>query len=76
MHIKTVIDRFEGDVAVLLAGDREDAVRWPKVLLPEGAKEGDILRVSLSVDADATRQAREEAETLLRQLLDSQAREE
>lgn len=72
MQIKAVIDRFEDGRAVLLAGDREEAVRWPKALLPEGAKEGDILRVSLAVDADATRQAREEAETLLRQLLDSQ----
>lgn len=75
MHIKTIIDRFEGDVAVLLAGDGEEKAHWPKVLLPEGAKEGDILRISLTIDAEATRQAREEAETLLRQLLESQTRE-
>lgn len=72
MQMTAVIDRFEGDAAVLLAGDKEDTVRWPRKLLPQGAKEGDILRLSFAIDAEATRQAKNEADDLLRQLLNSQ----
>lgn len=69
MQLKVVIDRFEGEKAVLLIGDEEVQALWPRRLLPSGVREGDILIMALAVDGDATRTAREEAENLLRRLL-------
>ncbi len=70
MRVRAVLDRFEDDKAVLLVGDDERSVNWPRRLLPDGAKEGDVLWLALSVDEEATRAARAEAEELLRDLLD------
>ncbi len=70
MRVKAVLDRFEADKAVLLVGEDESSVAWPRRLLPDGAKEGDVLWLALSVDEAATRAARAEAEGLLRELLD------
>jgi hypothetical protein len=69
MRVKAVLDRFEGDKAVLLVGEEERSVAWPRRLLPDGAGEGDVLRLALSVDEEATRAARAEAEEMLRDLL-------
>lgn len=70
MKVRAVLDRFEDGKAVLLIGDDEAAAAWPRACLPAGAREGDVLWLDISVDADATRVAKEEAEALLRQLLD------
>ena len=40
MKTKAVIDRFEGDKAVLLVGEEEDRLIIPRVSLPSGAMEG------------------------------------
>lgn len=72
MRVKAVIDRFEGDKAVLLLGDDETAVNWPRHLLPDGAREGHILWLSGTIDEEATRQARAEGEAMLRKLLERQ----
>lgn len=45
MQIKAVIDRFEGNKAVLLIGDEEAQVVWPRHLLPIQVNEGDILQI-------------------------------
>ncbi|MDT8900018.1 DUF3006 domain-containing protein [Anaeroselena agilis] len=71
MRIRAVVDRFEDTKAVLLVGDAEASVIWPRAFLPEGTGEGDILSLALSLDGEATRAARAEAEDLLRKLLDS-----
>ena len=75
MQIRAVIDRFEGQWAVLLAGNEETPIRWPKTMLPNSGREGDILTIALSVDHDATRRAKEEAEDLLRTILEQQSKE-
>ncbi len=72
MHVKAVIDRFEGPKAILLVGDEEIQVVWPRETLPDGSGEGDILILDLMVDKAATRQARSEADNLLKQLLKDQ----
>lgn len=59
MTITATIDRFEGDVAVLLVGEEEAAVNVPRSDLPTDAKQGDVLRLEASVDADETRRRRE-----------------
>lgn len=70
MHVKAVLDRFESDKAVLLLGDGEAVVIWPRQLLPDGLNEGDILRISVDIDKDGTKLARSDAQKLLRQVLD------
>ena len=45
--MKAVIDRFEGEFAVLLLGEGEQSVSVPKGQLPEGCKEGTWLQVEL-----------------------------
>lgn len=71
MRIRAVLDRFEGEKAVLLVGDAEESVSWPRAVLPEETAEGDVLWLSLSVDREATRAAKAEAEDLLRKLLNN-----
>lgn len=69
MRVKAVIDRFEERKAVILLGDEEVIVSWPRSILPENVQEGDILQINISIDAEATRAARSEANDLLRQIL-------
>ena len=50
MKTKAVIDRFEGDKAVLLVGEEEDKLIVPRYSLPNGAKEGQWLQVDVEDD--------------------------
>ena len=68
--VKAVVDRFEGDKAVLLVGDGETPVAWPRSYLPQDITEGDYLAVKLSLDPETTQKAKDEAATLLRRLLE------
>lgn len=47
-----IIDRFEGDFAVIEYEGRTFAL--PRLLLPEEAKEGDVLRFAVEIDHSAT----------------------
>jgi hypothetical protein len=75
MKTKAVIDRFEGDKAVLLVGDEEDKLIVPRATLPPGSKEGHWLQVvveddrvlSAALDEGETKKAQERiAEKLAR----------
>lgn len=50
MKTKAVIDRFEGDKAVLLVGEEEDKLIVPRASLPNGAKDGVWLQVDVEDD--------------------------
>jgi hypothetical protein len=50
MKTKAVIDRFEGDKAVLLVGEEQDHLVVLKSFLPKGAKEGEWLQVVVEDD--------------------------
>ncbi len=50
MKVKAVIDRFEGEKALLIVGQEEDKLVVLRSLLPVGAKEGDWLQVDLEDD--------------------------
>ncbi|MDF2929295.1 DUF3006 domain-containing protein [Anaerospora sp.] len=67
--IKAVIDRFEGNKAILLFDDTEDQVVWPKNKLPDPVAEGDILTMQIEIDVEATAIARKEADALLQRVL-------
>ena len=75
-----VVDRFEGDLAVVVV-DGLRVVDLPRWLLPSGVREGDWVRISVfsgnetdrrelrfQVDIAATRARQEEARTLLKRL--------
>jgi hypothetical protein len=67
MKMKAVIDRFEGDKAVLLVGEEQDALVVPRTILPKGVKEGHWLKVdveddrvlSAEIDEEETARAKE-----------------
>lgn len=69
--MKAVIDRFEGDYAVLLVGDAEEKRDVPRNQLPPGAKEGSWLFVradGYELDPKGEKQQREKIENLLQKL--------
>ena len=68
VKIGAVIDRFEGDNAVLLVGREEQQAVFPVAGLPEGLSEGDYIRMVISYDAKATKAALEESTRLLDEL--------
>lgn len=61
-----VIDRFEGQWAVI-EYDRK-TFNIPKDMLPNNAKEGDIITFSISLDIEATKKARQDTQELLNDL--------
>ena len=67
--IYAVIDRFEEDKAVLLAGDEEDIkINFPRKLLDKNLKEGDYITIDIKYDDEATQKAKEEVASLLKSL--------
>jgi len=51
-----IIDRFEGDWAVIEWDGK--VFNFPRVLLPEEAKEGDVLKLAAEVDLPTTNDRR------------------
>ena len=49
--LSAVIDRFEEDKAVLLIGDEEIKVNFPRKLLDKSLKEGDYITLDIKYDA-------------------------
>jgi hypothetical protein len=67
--MKAVIDRVEGELAVLLLGDKgEFRLNFPLSLLPASCKEGDILNISIERDVVGTEQAKERVTDLMEKL--------
>lgn len=66
--LSAVIDRFEEDKAVLLIGDEEIKVNFPRKLLDKKLKEGDYITLDIKYDAKATKEAQEEVQNLLKSL--------
>mgnify|MGYP000850598696 CR=1 FL=1 len=50
MNTKAVVDRFEGQKAVILVGDEEEQLVVDRKKLPVGTKEGHWLRVEVRDD--------------------------
>ena len=58
--VQATIDRIEGDAAVLVLDTlHPETITIPSILLPDGCREGDIVRLTLEPDPDATRIGRE-----------------
>lgn len=69
MKTEAVIDRFEGDKAVLMIEHDSKKAVVPRVCLPSDAEEGDYLTVTIAVDEEKTRWARQEAERLFADIM-------
>jgi len=68
MKIRVVIDRFEGELAVLeIAG--EGVVDWPRKFLPEGSHEGAILDFDIELNPEAEAKQRKKVAALQDELL-------
>lgn len=64
-----LIDRFEGDFAVILAGpEQEERFDLPKSLLPEDAAEGDIVSFSIITKRNKTARAKQEVAGMIEKL--------
>ncbi len=66
--MKAVVDRLEGNIAVVLFGDKEIKVDIPRQLLPEGTKEGSWLKINFELDLKGEKQQRERIKGLLDKL--------
>ena len=70
MTITATIDRFEGEIAVLLIGPEQTPVNVPRTELPEEARQGDVVRLEGSVDREETERRRAEVEERIERLKD------
>ncbi|MBI5071955.1 DUF3006 domain-containing protein [Candidatus Falkowbacteria bacterium] len=66
--IKAAVDRFEGDSAVIKTEDGQEII-WPKKDLPDDAKEGSALRLSISTSQTDEEERAKLAKTLLNEIL-------
>ena len=66
--MKAVIDRFEGEYAVLLIGEEEHKANIPKRYLPYEACEGTWLKIGFEIDNETTNKQREKISSLLEKL--------
>lgn len=64
------IDRFEGSIAAVVSDDGK-TYNIPKALLPENAKEGDI--INIIVDEKKTGNKKNEVRNLLNDLFDERS---
>jgi len=65
LFMRVIIDRFEGDYAVVELEDRSTA-NLPRSLVPPGAKEGDVLVIE--IDKNATKERRKRIQRLIEEL--------
>lgn len=64
-----IIDRFEGDFAVLLIGpEQEERIDFPKTLLPNDASESDIISLSINVKKNKTAKAKKDVMKMIEDL--------
>ncbi|MCX7795701.1 MAG: DUF3006 domain-containing protein [bacterium] len=65
--MRFVIDRFEGDIAVLV---NDVTINIPKSILPEYAKEGDIVIIELRIDREETEKLKREIKNKIDRLIE------
>lgn len=66
--MKVTVDRFEGEIAVLLVRPEEtQQILVPRELLP-GVAEGDLLEITVRKEEGETEEARERVSSLIEKL--------
>ncbi len=66
--MKAVVDRIEGDYAVLLFEDHKLMADIPVVLLPDRTREGDWLTIDIKADKETTSSMYKKNKALLEKL--------
>jgi len=61
-----VIDRFEGNFAVIECGNK--TFNFPKELIPKEAREGDVLKFNIEIDIEETEKRKKAIEDLAKDL--------
>ena len=64
-----IIDRFEGDWAIIETENRQ-TFNLPRFVLPPGIKEGDVLSIQVGIDLVTTKDRAEKAKRMLDNLFD------
>ena len=64
-----IIDRFEGDWAIIETENRH-TFNLPRFVLPAGIKEGDVINIHVGIDLVATEERSEKSERMLENLFD------
>jgi hypothetical protein len=68
MKVRVVVDRIEGEIAVLEV-EGEGIVEWPVKFLPRGIREGNILDVEFEINSEAEATQRAKISKLQQELL-------
>lgn len=63
-----IIDRFEGDYAVIESGDRQ-IFNLPRILMPT-AKEGDVISISVAIDDNEAKARQERIKNMMNNFFD------
>ena len=63
-----IIDRFEGQYAIIEINRRTFHI--PKTLLPKDAKPGDVIKIQITVDKDATETRKQAIDKLADELFE------
>ncbi len=66
--IIAAIDRLEGDKAVIKTDDGQEII-WPINKLPDGASEGQIIKLFISASKDEEKEREKIAKTILNDIL-------
>ncbi len=61
-----IIDRFEGEYALIEMNRK--IFHIPKSLLPKGAKEGDVINITITLDPEATAKLKKDVNALANEL--------
>ncbi len=64
--MKVIIDRFEGDFAVVELENGSVFANMPKALVPKEAKEGDV--ISITVDREETERRRQHIRAMMNKI--------
>lgn len=68
MPITATVDRFEGDIAVLVVEPEQTKMNVSRSDLPEGAEQGDVVRLEGTVDREETARRRAEIQDKIERL--------
>ena len=68
MPMTATVDRFEGEIAVLIVEPEQTVVNVPRTDLPEGISQGDVVRLEGMVDREETERRRLEVQEKIERL--------
>lgn len=63
-----IIDRFEGEYVLIEYKKR--IFHIPKILLPKGAKEGDLIKIQITIDKESTKKKKVGIDKLANSLIE------